>query len=222
MPSEQTLSSACKARLEDNGFRAGRVGGLPDELRRLAESERSCANPRRLTLHAGHPAVVVLGPPAARHAFRLLQDGRADDAALDQAQCVLEATPRLADGGRVTLRLTPQVRHGGPTCTPRPVQGPDGLLHWDLEVRQESESYKQLAWEMTLAADDYVIVGAAADRPDTLEACAFLAADDGPPRQRLLVLRVGRTPTPAPAGPAVAGGAGGKSPPLALQAAAPQ
>jgi hypothetical protein len=218
---EQTLQSACKARLEDNGFRAGRVGGLPDELRRLTESERSCADPRRLLLHAGRPAAVVLGPPAARQAFRLVLDGRAEDVAWDQAQCLLEATPRLADGGRVTLRLTPQVRHGAPVCIPRPSQGPDGLLRWDFQAQQESETYKTLAWELTLAPDEYAVVGAAPDRDETLGACAFLGGDDGPPRQRLLVLRVSRAAPPSPpAKPAPADdGPAGRSPPLALQAA---
>jgi hypothetical protein len=212
---EQGLSPELKSLLEENGFRTGRVGGgLPDELRRLTESERSCADPRRLTLHAGKPTAVVVGPPVAQHAFTLRQNGRPTGVTLDQAQCLLQATPRLADGGRVALRLTPQVRHGAPLPTPRPVQEASGTLRWDLQVQQSCETYAGLSWELTVADDDYVLVGAAPNRPDTLGARAFLCADDAPRRQRLLVLRAARAPTAAAGDEA----APGRAPPLAAQA----
>jgi hypothetical protein len=190
---ESTLPEDCRRSLADNGFRVGRIGGgLPEGLRRMTESERSCVNPRRLLMHAAKPEAVALGPPAAHCEFALHEDGRSTAVALDRAQCLLQAAPRATADGRVALLLTPQVRHGDPIMRPRSLKGPDGLLRWDLRVQNEVESYRNLSWEMMLGSDEYVVVGALPERPDTLGFAAFLQSDDGPPKQRLLVLRAGR------------------------------
>ncbi len=73
--------------------------------------------------------------------------------------------------------------------------------------------YRGLGWDLTVAPNTYIAVGALPDRDGTLGPAAMCS--DGPPRtQRLLVLLPGRAlpedmPTEAP---------DGKSPPLASQA----
>ena len=82
-----------------------------------------------------------------------------------------------------------------------------------MPTEQPTEAYRGLGWDLTVAPNTYIAVGALPDREDTLGLAALL--NDGPPRtQRLLVLRPGRAlpddePNEAP---------DGKAPPLASQA----
>jgi hypothetical protein len=212
---EQVLGER-KPLLEENGFRAGVLGDSPpDGLRTLLQSERSCANPRRLRLRVGKPATLVLGPASAQLQFSLRQEGRTADVDFEQAQCVLEATTVVADDGRMALHFTPMVRHGQLAATPRPVQNPSGTLRWEVQTNQPTEAYHALSWDMTVAPNTYIAIGALVEAPDTLGQAAFLSA--GPPHmQRLLVLRPSRAM--AERGPAAP--TDGKSPPLAVQAGA--
>jgi len=202
-----------KSLLEENGLRACVLGDSPpDGLRALLRSERSCANPRRLRLHAGRPTQIVLGPAASDLAFQLRQDGRTADVSLDQAQCLLQVTTRLTGDGRMNLQFAPQVRHGEPVSLPRPMRE-GGSLHWGVQTEQPTETYPGLGWEMTVPPNTYIAVGTLLDRPDTLGQRAFLSAE-APRTQRLLVLRPGRAL--ADGGPTDE--ANGRQPPLALQA----
>jgi hypothetical protein len=211
---EQVLGDR-KPLLEENGLRAGILGDAPpDGLRAMLQSERSCANPRRLRLRVGKPATIVLSPVVPLLHFPLRQEGRKADVELEQARCLLDVTTRLADDGRMVLHCMPAVRHGPPAATPRPVQDPSGTLRWEVQTDQPSETYRGLGWDMTVSPNTYVAVGTFLEAPDTLGQAAFVTA--GPPRtQRVLVLRPGRAlPERGPADRAV-----GNAGPLALQAA---
>jgi hypothetical protein len=80
-------------------------------------------------------------------------------------------------------------------------------------MNQPDEAYPWLSWELTVAANEYVVVGTRLDRPGTLGHCCFLHGEGRPPVQRLLVLRTAR----APGRPALDESLS-RSPPLALQA----
>ncbi len=210
---EQVLQER-KSVLDENGFRAGVLGEMPpDGLQALLNNKRSCPTPRRLRLHAGQPATVVLGPVLPGLRCRLHQDGRTSDIDLEQAECVLLTTTHCADDGKLSLHFTPAVRHGQPTVTPKPVQDPSGTLRWEVQAEQPVEQYDGLGWDLTVAPNTYLAVGALPERAETLGAAAFVS--DGPPRtQRLLVLRASRAapdaaPKPEP---------DGQAPPLASQA----
>ncbi len=191
---EQVVDADQRAVLAKNGFRVGRVGGSPPPaLHNLICSEKSsCANPRRIQLRAGNPNTVLLGPAWSQCRFRLDQDGRASDAELGQAVCQLQVVPKLADDGRVTLRFTPFIKHGELKQKPVAVRTPGGELQWELQVAQEEEIYDWLAWEVSVDANDTVVIGTRADAPDTLGQRCFTQTETTAPVQRLLVLRVGR------------------------------
>src|SRR5262249_53098611 len=113
---EQIVALERKAVLEDNGFRIGQVGGItPAELQALLTSERSCANPRRIQLHAGKETALLLGPALAHCQFQIDHDGRSAPVILEQAQCTLEVLPTLTREGRIQLQFTPQIHHGETT-----------------------------------------------------------------------------------------------------------
>jgi hypothetical protein len=211
---EQGVSLEHKAVLEENGFRVCQVSGLPPAgLQALLTSERSCPDPRRISLHAGSPAPVALGPVWKQCRFRLKQGDQATAVDLADAQCVLEVVPTLSEDGRTLLRFTPHVKHGQARRAPHPSKDAEGALRWEWDEKQPDEVYPWLAWELTVAPSEYVVVGTRLDREGTLGQRCFLGPEGAAPVQRLLVIRT----TPCP-------DAGGgekpvtRVPPLALQA----
>ncbi|HVS36114.1 MAG TPA: hypothetical protein VMS17_11080 [Gemmataceae bacterium] len=181
-----------KSILQENGFRACVLGETPpDSLQALMHSERSCANPRRLRMHVGKAEPIFLNPAESDLHFQVHQDGRKTDVDLKQAQCVLLVATQLNDEGKLVVHFTPTVRHGETATSPKPVADATGVLRWDVATEQPTETYSGLSWDLTVAPDTYIAVGALPDRPETLGPAAFLSS--GTPRmQRLLVLRPGR------------------------------
>jgi hypothetical protein len=205
-----------KGLLGDNGFRVGSIAGAPPgELRRLVGCERSCVNPRRLTLHSGKPTPVLLGPAGTHCEFALHRAGKTTPVELDLATCQLEVTPLVTEEGRTQLHFTPVVKHGEVTSSLRPALDADGSRRWALEREQTAEAYSWLSWDLSVGPSEYVLIGARAEQSDTLGACSFVSADGATPVRRLLVLRVGRALPEA----ASSDESSAQSRPLALQAA---
>jgi hypothetical protein len=205
--------------LEDNGFRVAQVGSNPPaELQQLILSERSCANPRKRVLPAGESATLQLGPAVAHGAFQVRQDGPPVSVHLDQAQFGLVVTPTVTADGRTRLQFTPQVQHG--EVIPQPCVAPD-LSGFVLERQRPTETYPALGWDVTVGPNEYVVVGARFEKPDSLGYQAFVRADDQNPVQRLLVIRAFRSNPGAAADAepsAPDAGVADGPPPLALQA----
>jgi hypothetical protein len=221
---EQVVDLEHKAVLEENGFRVGQVVGMtPSALQNLLTSPRACSNPRRYLLGAGKSATVVLGTTVPHGAFRVVEDGTPDEVTLDQAQFALLVTPSLTGDGRTRLHFTPQVRHGEnlPDFTVVP-DGSGGALGYVLEVKRPVKAYPGLGWDVTLAPDQYLVVGTRLDPPDRLGTRCFLQPEGPTPVQRLLVIRTNRAAAVGDdegGGAAPADEAAGKHPPpLALQA----
>lgn len=190
---EQSVPLERKAIIQDNGFRVGLIGGMPPaELQALLTSERSCANPRRIQRLSGDPTTLLLGLTRPRCQFKLQQDGSPQLVALEQAECALIVTPTLAADGRTRLQFTPQVRHGETALVPRPAQDRSGTYSWMLQEQRPTETYSAMGWEVTLAANEFLVVGGRFDRPQSLGHCFFVRADEPSPVQRLLVVRVAR------------------------------
>jgi hypothetical protein len=207
-----------KGVLEDNGIRIGQVGGLPPpELLTLLTSARSCANPRLIQLHTGNGKDLLLGPAQPVCRFQLGQDGATEEVALEQAQVMLTVVPALAPEGRIRLRFTPQVEHGERKLVPCPAEDHSGMV---LLPKRAVNRYAGLGWDVTLAPNEYVVVGARADRPGSLGYQAFVRADESPPVQRLLVIRTSRTAPDAPddAGDGLNEETLRRAPPVAYQA----
>jgi hypothetical protein len=196
---EQIVSLDSKAVVEDNGFRIGEIGGItPVGLQTLLTSERSCANPRRLRAHAGKATKLVIGPEMPLCRFQIQRQGGTLQVALERAQCSLDVETSLTSDGRTRLRFVPQILHGETSLLPRPAADRSG---WILKEERPTERYPQLAWEVTLAPNEYVIVGGRYERPETLGHQCFLRGDEATPVQRLLVIRTsrpGRDLDPAP------------------------
>ncbi len=202
--------------LENNGFRIGQVGRVP-QLQTLLTSERSCANPREMRLHTGDAKELLLGPVQPVCRFQLRQDGEAEAVALEQAQLMLVVVATQTRDGSIRLRFTPQVQHGETHLVPSPAPDHTGIT---LLPQRAMDHYATLSWEVTLSPSEYVVVGARYDRPGSLGFQAFVRADEAPPVQRLLVIHVNRTANPE--GPDGSGSEPDalmqRSPPVASQA----
>ena len=92
-----------------------------------------------------------------------------------------------------------------------------------MRQQQPKETYAELSWEVTVGANEFILIGGRADKPGTLGHASFLRPDESIPIQRLLVLRACRSAEGLPADAASETPAEfslmSKSPPLAVQAA---
>jgi hypothetical protein len=218
---EQIIPVERKAALEENGFRIGQVGGnTPAGLLTLLTSGRSNVNPRCLYVHSGHAFPVALGPIAPSCSFRIQQDGEPANVSVDKAQCVFNVVPSLTSDGRTRLQFTPQVHYGEKALVPRAAEDGSGFV---LQEEWPTKSYACLAWEVTLAANQYVVVGTRSDGPETLGYQCFLRRNESVPVQRLLVIRTCRLTAPSPSEILAESSdediSPSRTPPLALQAA---
>jgi hypothetical protein len=216
---DQVVALDRKALLHDNGFRVGQIGGLtPSGLQKLLTSERTCLNPRRIQLHAGNSTRLALGPTLAASRFELQQDERKVPVQLEQADCALIVIPTLTPDGRTRLHFTPEIQHGKSAFLP---QSADRST-WILQKLQPTETYQSLAWDVTLAPNEYVVVGGCYDRVHTLGHQCFIRTEETTPRQRLLVIRTSRPAVGLTNDASVAAdddSPARQAPPLALQAA---
>jgi hypothetical protein len=213
---EQVIPLESRGILEDNGFRIGQIGGItPARLQALLTSERSCVNPRRIRTLAGRPSKLVLGPEMECCECRVQGEGSPVSIQLDRALCTFEVVPTLTADRRTRLRFVPQVLHGAANLKPCPASDQSG---WMLKEERPAERYAQLAFEVSLAPNEYVVIGGRFDKPETLGHRCFLRAGETPPVQRILVIRTARDPgspsdPPFPDEPISV-----RSPPLAFRA----
>jgi hypothetical protein len=211
---EQCVALDVKPVLEENGLRVCQIGGLlPERLQALLSARRSCPSPRRLRAEADLPTPVQVGPRRERIDFRVLAGGGEREVKLIGARCVLEVVPAPAEDGGLALRFQPRIQHGQVRRTPRVDRDASGALSWSMEAREPVEDFPELRWAVPAGASEYVVIGARLDRENTIGPALFLADEDGPPRQRLLVLRLARQGGETPPD-----GALRRAPPVALQA----
>jgi len=196
---EQGIPPETAAVLEANGLRVGQIGGLaPPGLQTLLASERSCVRSRRIQLRSGTPRTLVLGPAVTQGRFEIHENGHDISITLDKSSCVLRVIPTLAADGRTRLQFTPEVQT---KPTPAPAANDAGSPAWeraasvDLQGRDQesSQRFSSLSWEITLAPNDYLLIGGWYDRPHTLGWQSFIRTDEDAPVQRLLVIRTTRS-----------------------------
>jgi hypothetical protein len=61
-----------------------------------------------------------------------------------------------------------------------------------LREQRPTDRYPELGWEVTLAANEYVVVGGRYERPQTLGHACFIQGGEAAHGQRLLVIRAAR------------------------------
>jgi hypothetical protein len=144
---------------------------------------------RRFRLHAGTPTPISLGNAISRCHFQVRQSADAESAEFEQADCTLMVLPSLTADGKTRLSFTPQIQSGKPEKFYGVAPGRAG---WVVEEQRHTVQYAPLAWDVTLDVNEYVIIGARFDRPETIGHTFFVRADQPAPKQRLLVVRTSR------------------------------
>jgi hypothetical protein len=192
----QTVGPDRKAILDDNGIRVGQVVGMiPARLQAMLHSERYWAAHRMQIKAAGQATAMPLGQTLLECSFQLRTMDGGVDVLLEDGLCNLLIEPTLARDGRVKLKFTPQVLYGtrGPEYQVDPSRGA-----FQLEFKRPSKTYPELAWEVTLAANQFLVIGSHFDpeadeaAPQTLGGQFFIQENDRTFVQRLLVLRTVR------------------------------
>jgi hypothetical protein len=197
-----------RSALDVNGLRLGQLVGTPPQaFQALLLSKRSCTNPQALLIPPGRTMPLYLGPIVAHSAYELVQGATRSTVELDQARYSLEVTPTFATDGRTKLTFMPKVEHGEAQL---PFQPSPDESSWTLRIERANKKYPDLSWEVTLAPNQYLIVGGRLDRTESLGYEAFFQEEESGV-QRLLVLRCRRSGEGSDA-------LAGESPPLALQA----
>jgi hypothetical protein len=215
---DQVVAIERQGLLEDNGFRVGQVGGIPPaELQERLTSQRNCVDSRRFRLHAGTSTPMSLGNTIPRCHFQVHQSADPEAASFEQVDCSLLVVPSLTADGKTRLTLTPQIQSGKPEKFYGVAPGRTG---WVVEDQRPTVQYAALGWEVSLDVNEYVIIGARLDRPETLGHVFFVRGNQPAPRQLLLVVRTSRVLSGVESAEDLkpADQDTGQSPPLALRA----
>jgi len=209
---ELELAPEVQSLVVKNGFRVGQIGGIaPQELQTLLTSERTCVYSRRIQLRSGSSRSLVLGPAVSQCQFVLHEPGGERPVDLKKSRYFLSVVPTLTSnsaGGpleaRTQLRFTPEIQTGDEKDSSEVSNNQNqkdetrqlfghSALRSALSVSRSAERYANLAWDITLAPNDYVLIGARYDQPNTLGWHCFVRTDETTPVQRMLVLRTTRS-----------------------------
>ncbi len=206
-----------KALLDDNGFRVGQVIGMtPADLQELLKSDRCCLNPRRSFAHSGQTETFYLSTlPLAHCDYDLHLGGPTQEVSVDRARFCLDVTPTLTPDGKTRLRFLPKVETGEQVLPFQPAPEQAG---WQFKIERPNKAYPALAWEVTLAPNEYLIVGARLDKPGTLGHRALVEEQGRHPVQRVLVIRTNRSKQATEEPTLEDTARASSSPPLAVQA----
>ncbi len=102
----------------------------------------------------------------------------------------------MTDEGRIRLHFTPPYQARGTEAAFTPLHDAAGVLRWGRQEQQAEEVYSWLSWTITVAANEYVVLGTPLGKGETLGEQFFLSGEENPGVQRLLVLRTAHVPTP--------------------------
>jgi hypothetical protein len=106
----------------------------------------------------------------------------------------------MASENKVRLAFTPQVQHGELKANIKPAADGSG---WSYTQQATIDKYSELSWDVTLAPDDFLLVGCRFESKHTFGKECFVRIDETRPVQRLLVIRAARQQS-EPAGAEVA------------------
>ena len=199
---EQPLPAACRAKLAQNGLRAGIVGNtVPDALAALLKvtDERISADERALVpIEAEEGIALTVMQPRTGERRDLITSPVHDEIALFrhvdkqvEGKTYHKAEGRLAlrvfreRDGRVRLELTPELHHGEFKSR---VRGSDGMMI--LKQERQMELFEELRTSATLAPGQMLLITCQPGRPGTVGHCFFTQAVGDKPMQKLYVLRV--------------------------------
>ena len=184
---EQILPTKQRLRLEHNGFRVGLAAGgrTPEGLRQLLTSKKSNPKPYQSRRQIGNSSSVALARDIDPCEFEFWLDDRSEPKRYRRAACQFRLVPHVDHEGAVRLQFAPQLEFDDPEKWSR--LNPRFALA--VQGQRSTETLEPLTFEVTLGDNDFVVVGARFDAPDSMAARFFLSPDPDRPVQRLLAVR---------------------------------
>jgi hypothetical protein len=192
----QVVDLEHKSILDDNGFRVGQVVGmLPAKLQTWLNNDRWSIDRLHRILPAGTSTTFPLGPTLDHCTFRLNSESGPTDVSLDQGQCMFTIQPSLTNDGRTRLTFTPQVQYGAVLPHYQVAEDRSGRM---LEFKRSSKTYDAVSWDVTLAPNEFLVIGtffdenASEDAPQTMGGQFFIQDNGRTFVQRVLIVRTTR------------------------------
>jgi hypothetical protein len=141
-----------------------------------------------MTFNNRKEAVIPTAGPIKECKYDFLADlaGKPESCSLKDANCGVMVRPQPLGEGKVKLWCEPRVQHG--ISLERFRASEDGT-RFTITEEMPTEKYPTLGFEVSLHADECLVIGWVAERQDALGVALFGAQADGNPRQRLLVIR---------------------------------
>ena len=204
--------------LEANGFRVGQIVGMtPSKLQELLRSERWCLDPRRRMVQSGNTIQQALSKEMPECSYEVKNGKEAETVELQKVRFLFDITATLTSDGKSRLKFVPKVENGEAQL---PFEANPEKSSWTLKVDRAARVYPDLGWELNVAPNSYLIIGADLEMPNSLAYRAFVQDVDGRQVQRVLILRTSRRSKDAePSEPTLEDIArASTSPPLAAQA----
>jgi hypothetical protein len=175
--------------LAQNGLRVGLFTGvIPGELSQATTSATGTVDAMDRHYSPNRAKVLPTNGPLERTQFRLLTDLTAAPTMQEytMTECGWNVTIKPADGERLKLTFEPQIQHGDKTLFVKPTADQTALTRED---RKPLVPFPTLTFEVTLGANDYLILGPTADPAETLGGAFFITPTGEQVRQRVMVLR---------------------------------
>lgn len=199
---EQQLATDVRARLAQNGFRAGIVSSpLPKQLcdlLKIAERPASKEIPskanltddpevtlRLLQTRSGHRGEIIASKMYAELPVLSREHGQVRGRTYRQADCRFSLVATRAPNNYVELELSPEVQHGDPQL--RKVVG-DGTLR--LEPGRPRQCFDDLKARMSLCPGQMLVFASRPDMPGSLGHYFFTDAGGEKPTRKILLIRL--------------------------------
>jgi len=176
--------------LEANGFRTGQIVGItPAKLQELLRSERWCLNPRRRMVQSGNTVQQVVSEELPEVSYELKLGKQTETIDLQKVRFLFDVTASLTKDGKTRLKFLPKAENGEAQL---PFEANPEQSAWTLKVERAARVYPDLAFEVDLTPNSYLIIGADLERTTSMAHRAFVDDVEGRETQRVLILRTAR------------------------------
>lgn len=184
------------ALLQVNGLRARVITGVaPARFLAMVADEHSTISPMARACEPGKTKVVPVNGPLDKLSMQVQPDLKSDRTTYERtgAECGLATVAKPTGDGRIVLRCEPSLQHGDRQSWLKPTADGVGFARSE---QKPLDPFPTLAFEVTLAPDDYLIVGPFAEPTASLGHAFFYVTEGDRVRQRVLVIKASRAVSP--------------------------
>jgi len=207
------LSAEKQALLLENGLRVGHLTGNPPyQFLTLSRTPDAVLKPMQYTVTASDALPLPLNTMAEAEFEAFVEIGaKPGQFKLKDAEAAMNVTAVAAENGKVKLTLEPRLQHGGRILGWKPTVDATAFTWLDQKTQ---ERFPSLKFEITLAPEEYLVIGPSQTPANTLGGASFVNVGGTTARMRVLVVQ---------AAPLQKAAASGKKAPavIAAQASAP-